>query len=587
MLPCMPTAPKPPSSLEEPSVPAVESRNHGEAVSSTPPELETGYYVRNFEQVLDTVTARYGDLLTDSESAYAEDFGGLDERSKRLYVRLILRRGPCFRRDLLSYDEIDDLAMAAGELREAGFLDHGEEAGLEEGLAVLRRPELIELVISLGELTAAATRKLKRGELLEVLLRPQHQEETRRRLWAEYDIWRPLHGELLLLYRLLFFGNLGQDFSEFVISDLGIVRYESYPLSREHRLFQDRTEIDQAFELRVTRHQVYGLLEEGKLEDALALARVVSDQAEILRPVARRKADGILIRVARELERRGEHQQAVELYAQARRPPARERRCRALEQLGELRQALDLCQEMAASPLDETESGFVPFFEHRMKKKLGLTQKPWKRSRRPTLEMDIDPPQGSIERATLEALAERGRRGIFSENWLWRSLFGLAFWDVVFEPVPGVFHHPFQTGPWDLSRPEFRIRRRERIEQRLDRLREEPDLRPRLWPVYQAKVGIANALVPWHPELEAPLHFALERVSGPTLAIFCDRLSSHLRRYRRGLPDLLVESDDSPVGFELLEVKGPGDQLRPEQGAWIDFLNRHDIPTRILKVRWS
>ena len=584
----MSTAPRPPqpSPAEKPGESAV-AQNRGEvAERPTPPELETGYYARNFERVLDTVTTRYGDLLTDEEAAYAEVFGSLSERSKRLYVRLILRRGPCFRRDLLSYEEIDDLARAARELRAAGFLDLGEEAPLEDGLAVLRRPELIELVVSLGELPAAAARRLKRGELLELLLRAERQEEVRRRLWTEYDIWRPLHAELLLLFRLLFFGNLGQDFSEFVISDLGIVRYESYPLSREHRLFQDRTEIDQAFELRLIRQQVYGLLEERKLEDALALARAVSEQADTLRPVARRQADGILIRVARELERQGEHRQAVELYTQARRPPARERRCRALEQLGELEQALSLCREMAASPLDETESGFVPLFEHRMKKKLGLTQKPWKRSRRPTLDMEIERPQGSIEMATLEALAARGRRGIFSENWLWRSLFGLAFWDVVFEPVPGVFHHPFQTGPWDLSRPEFRIRRQARIEQRLSRLREEPDLRPRLWPVYQAKVGIANALVPWHPEFETPLNFALERVSGPTLAVFCDRLSSHLRRYRRGLPDLLVESDESPVGFELLEVKGPGDQLRPEQGAWIDFLNRHNIPTRILKVRW-
>ena len=40
-------------------------------------------------------------------------------------------------------------------------------------------------------------------------------------------------------------------------------------------------------------------------------------------------------------------------------------------------------------------------------------------------------------------------------------------------------------------------------------------------------------------------------------------------------------------GFELYEVKSSGDQLRPEQTAWIDYLNDGDVPTSILHVRWQ
>ncbi|MEM6797515.1 MAG: VRR-NUC domain-containing protein [Acidobacteriota bacterium] len=65
----------------------------------------------------------------------------------------------------------------------------------------------------------------------------------------------------------------------------------------------------------------------------------------------------------------------------------------------------------------------------------------------------------------------------------------------------------------------------------------------------------------------------------------CDRLSRHLGRYRRGLPDLFVPSPSSPTGFELLEVKAPGDQLRPEQGAWIDYLNARGLPAKVLKLK--
>ncbi|MCG8458458.1 MAG: VRR-NUC domain-containing protein, partial [Holophagales bacterium] len=70
-------------------------------------------------------------------------------------------------------------------------------------------------------------------------------------------------------------------------------------------------------------------------------------------------------------------------------------------------------------------------------------------------------------------------------------------------------------------------------------------------------------------------------------AVICDRLSRDPGRYRRGLPDLLVFDTASPVGFELLEVKGPGDQLRPEQKAWLDYLNDEGIPAKVLAVSWS
>jgi hypothetical protein len=56
------------------------------------------------------------------------------------------------------------------------------------------------------------------------------------------------------------------------------------------------------------------------------------------------------------------------------------------------------------------------------------------------------PPRGArgVEGAALAALRGEGYRGFFAENWLWRALFGLAFWDIVYTPVPGAFLHSFQ-----------------------------------------------------------------------------------------------------------------------------------------------
>ena len=77
---------------------------------SEPALLREGYYLDNFHTLLDHVEARYADLFASAERAFLADFRALDLAAQRLWVRLISRRGPCFRVDRLSYPEIGALA---------------------------------------------------------------------------------------------------------------------------------------------------------------------------------------------------------------------------------------------------------------------------------------------------------------------------------------------------------------------------------------------------------------------------------------------------------------------------------------------
>ena len=86
--------------------------------------------------------------------------------------------------------------------------------------------------------------------------------------------------------------------------------------------------------------------------------------------------------------------------------------------------------------------------------------------------------------------------------------------------------------------------------------------------------------------MRSRLELALSRLEGRHLATVLDRLSRDLGRYRRGLPDLFVVTPAAP-GFVLLEVKGPGDRLRPEQVAWLDYLDANGLPCTVLAVEWS
>ena len=75
-------------------------------------DLPSGYYLDNFNFVLDFVCQNYQDILTDEELAYRNRFSDLSVDAARLYVRLTSRRGPLFRAEKLAYDEIGDIPVA-------------------------------------------------------------------------------------------------------------------------------------------------------------------------------------------------------------------------------------------------------------------------------------------------------------------------------------------------------------------------------------------------------------------------------------------------------------------------------------------
>ncbi|MEM1177523.1 MAG: VRR-NUC domain-containing protein [Acidobacteriota bacterium] len=551
--------------------------------------LEVGYYAANFRRVLDVVEARYSDLLDASELDFFEQFRRLDEGAQRLYVRLAMRKGPIFRLGRLDYPEIEDVEAASQALLDAGFLDGAPGEPLDVLLGPLRRQEIVDLA---RRIRVPVKKSMRRQELVAALERTAALTETALR--DGFTLVRPLRHDVLWVLRLLFFGNLEQDWREFVLRDLGVLRFEDYSLSSHHRLFSERAAVDDCLVLGAARLALRTVLSErhpgpealGAARDIAAVALGRSDW----HPQARPHADRILAKVGRALERAGDLEGSLEHYGRTSSPPSRERRCRVLDRLGRTGEALAACELIEADPVDASEAAFAPRFAHGLRRKLGLTRDPWRRQPRPVEELEVDaailaPPRPAVEWLTLALLEERGRPGLYSENWLWRSLFGLAFWDIIFSPVPGAFTHPFQLGPLDLMNSEFYRRRRPAIEARLEALRGDLDLASRLGATYAEKRGLANALVPWHSQLEDSLDFAAAHIPGPALATVCARLAQDLGRHRRGLPDLLVLEPGSPVGFELVEVKAPGDQLRPEQGAWIDYLNAHGVPAKILRLR--
>lgn len=556
------------------------------------PDLPDDYYLVNFRELLVFVSNAYADLLSSQEAAFATDFNHLSESAARLYVRLLCRSKTLFRKDKLSYVEIPDLDTAIEELAAAGFMLINPELDVVDALSLMTKPEVGQWLLneSVPGCSKSGLAKLKRAEVEQIVC-DYLQSKSGFAEPVEIDclpcaglqILQPCREEVFCIYKLCFFGNLYQDMTDFVLRDLGLARYENYRIDANTRAFADRDHID--------RHlQYYSVLDEAsKLEELTASEALRLDEllprtsdATLLRRVERFRN-----RLARDLERCGEWQVALQLFAQSQRPPARERCARILAANGQASEALLLCREVMDTAVDEEEKQVVDGFAARLAKKNGIKwdfQKPYK------------PPSNRIELANNGESVEFQARDYFNaegqcfytENVLFDGVFGLAFWDQIFLALPGVFFNPFQRAPADFYEPGFMQARKAAIQQQFDVLSEPSTLRVQVLDRFQSKKGLQNPMVSWRYLDEDLLKLALERIPlVDWLAIF-NRLFSDTRLTRNGLPDLILfPNANDPSPYRLIEVKGPGDVLQKNQQRWMSFFAENHIDHMLCHVRWT
>lgn len=573
------------------------------------PELPVYYYHDNFLHLLEHVYPVFQDLLTEEEQDFYHDFLALSDSAQQLYIRLICRRGDLFRVDKLSYTEIQDITSAISELEQYRFLSLFSDAGSDEpdtesALKLFNKQELIEWLSGFSDIQQPL-KSWKRARLDEHIL-ALIEDETLNLNDLIQDNVILVYGDLeFTIYRLLFFGNLYQDFTDFVLNDLGIYQYESYTTRPENRLFHTRDQIDQALAFSELRNQIPELkycdtetLTE--LGDALLnFLQSVPDDNQYANQRLNRQLQNLINEVARELERQEATGQALSLFSETVLPPSRERRCRILEKQSRFTEAAELCSECFTAPYNEQEKQFSLTFRKRLHKNLTQEQTlllpvfsysentEYRRIQYQTGFDEIWQEQGVEMAAATEILHLKGGDCFYVENTLFTTMFGLYYWDLIFCDSEGAFVHPFQFRPLDLYENDFFERRSE--QKKLLGYPDNPDdlndLPVRIMTTFRNKQDIASVFVHWPALTEELLELAIERIPLNHWNAIFKRIRSDIKHNRAGLPDLIHFPEDS--GYELIEVKGPGDTLQKNQKGWLDWFELQGIPYHVADISYS
>ncbi len=546
-----------------------------------PPELPRTYYLDNVVTLLDQVESLYADILDDELREFLQVFGELGDGARKLYIRLLNRSADCYRIGKLDYPEIESLDAAIDELAARACLEVEPALEPAELLALYTKPELVAAAAEpgLGKLDRAS---------LEAALLERDDPAFVAALRAGERLLRVNARDAFLQCQMLFFGNSNQSMTDFVLRDLGLYQYEDYRIDGEFRPYRSALEIQQHWLLQ----QLAALLALLELDDAVLVAELFDSIPPDIDPDAPawRKAERLRYELARQLERLGELDAALECYRQCTLPPARERETRVLAQRDEIHAALELCGEILAAPRDETELQFAGAFAARLGKKHALeppaavaaavsNHSPEVES----LELDY---ADSVELAAAAHYnaGDGAETCFYVENSLFTGVLGLLIWDVVFAPIAGAFFNPFQYRPSDFYAADFCARRAPLLRDLWSGVRDNDDIRRIALERYARKYGIMNPLVNWQALEPALIERALERIEHAHWRAIFDRILADLRNNRAGFPDLIHVPPAG--GYCLIEVKGPGDTLQKNQQRWLEFFSAHDIPHRLARVTW-
>lgn len=562
-------------------------------------ELPPKYYLEYFNYLLDFVQEKYRHILNENEWRFLRKYYCLSEDAQCLFIRFSNRKGLFFKVNKLSYAELTDIPALLNELLDREFIEHlnaeKHETFSKELLGVFGKDELAnrftKIVAATQESVPKAERisykKLKKDELVETLLKAFSFEEI-------VDVIKDLEPAVKVCFefevtfmKFLFFGNRYLDMTEFVVRDLGLIQYESHDDDKLVARFNTRKDAEDKW-LITDQNDLFSQLKDTSpplevYDWFMNFTDSVSDLSEIAKPSYER----LILKVGTFLEKGKLYDEALNTFRLTEQVPSRERQVRTLQKLGHIDEALSLCQLMIEFPKNADEKFYATDFINQVNSKKRVRKKSttsWlHQSESITISEEF---RHQVEMGVVDYYLNDGKMAVFAENHIWRAIFGLIFWDIVFDPSLVAFHHPFQRRPSDLYLPDFYEKRQDLIISHLESFDNIQTLLVYMGERYESKFGIANPFVHWLEEIWLMVRKAVEVMNFESLKKILHEMSKNLVENLRGFPDLFMW-DEETNEYCFVEVKSPTDNLSNQQLFWLQFFKEVGVNSKVLRVYWE
>ena len=592
--------------------------------------LEITYYLTNFEYLLNFITKSYKQLLNTYETTLIQQFFKLSEPARCLYVRMCNRKGVIFKISGLQYQEIPSTQEAAHELMTNHFvtqlsLEH--ETHFADLLTVFTKKELLGFMQVYDFKLHKANKNLKINEIYYVIL-TNISYSIFLKLADNHNIIIQNYNHEISFFKFLFFGNSYQNMTDFVMRDMGMTKFEDFDETKFTPLFQTRAEAEEKWAIIEAHHTLNAYLETANttinytsietffkqwfLNHALihetsanAYQRLAIRLGEVFEkqkftpPPAPPQREGSFASIVDALpsqKGRGMGLEiALQFYEHAIMPPARERQCRILATLSQvlgqvagniennIQKALLICEQIMANPQNANELSFATDFSEKLLKKnlktkektLKMVTKYLKEAQSIYIEITH---KHAVENGVVTYFQQQGFQGIFVENYAWRAIFALVFWDIIFDFN---IHNPLQKRPSDFYTNSFFEKRKSLFINHLENIMNKELLQKLIEKNYHEKYNFTNSFMQWHESILPLATLFIELLPLEGLKMVLLEMAKDMHKGLTGFPDVLIWNETE---YCLIEVKSPTDTLSAQQLFWLNFFEKNGIKAKVLKV---
>ena len=537
-------------------------------------ELPAKYYLTHFFEFLDFIEIHYQSVIADSHRQFIVDFRNLSEDAQYIYIHMVNRKGILF--DLKSfakYLEIQNFKSGLDELRKAGFIGALGPHNTIDFLYFLTKPRLYKWL----ELCGISVRpSLSRDDLIATGKKQLHLLDLKKISMPDQVV---LQGQVETMDYLLFiyFGKIQKNLTLYTLRDLGIRQANTIRSDFRPRFFtKEHAESDYFFMKQLgisfSEHSKEYLLE--------VFARVQS--FEILSSSTQILKDEFLFSFGSYFI---DHDAKLALNALSvcGHQGARGKIVRQLYKFDKKKECLELLEVIQNTARSDEELLFAEDFLARKfnKKKVGRLTETLLNAQQITLsDFFLKRPELGV----CKHYENQGYTASFCENFLWNSLFGVIFWDELFDSASSAIHNPFERSPSDLIGPEFYKSNLDRIETKLNLLKNVSVISMHILKVFTQNYGRLNDIFQWQTELAATLINFLKNSRNNDVASVLRSIAKDFETQHIGFPDVMIEKEGI---IEFIEVKAEGDSLRANQLARMRLLKEAGFKVEILRVKWQ
>jgi len=537
------------------------------------PDLPQYYYHTNFCELLDFVSSRYQHCFDERAQSFLDDFVTLPTPAQCAYVRLASRKGYVFSTEKLVYAEIEDLDAQLEHLRETGFAAGVCARSFPAWLTHLPKPELVEVMRTHIPKThfKVAMKKADLVAIAQDCLDPALTicpTDRRYIVQAQRDPLRYI--------MFLYFGRIEDSLAPFTLRDLGLMRSHKFRQDYEAR-FDHQEDALSSYFYALALHDFDNQNERRIAE----LIDSVADWPEAECDEAQTSRDRLLRKLGRLSEKLGDKATALSLYQRSNTPKCNERAVRLQWSLGDKDDVKARLESMMDDPASDGELDFAQdFYARKFNKKRTSAMTDILRSGTSVL---IDEAfKGSPERAMVTHFEREGYTVRWTENRVWKMLFGLLFWDEIYD-ADAALHNAFQRRPASLSDGTFYERYADRIETKLAKFNS-PTRMVDLMRTVAAHHRRANGIFQWSGRTLETVQLLMACENATTIAPMLRTMAKDYRRTHDGFPDLMRVKANY---HSFVEVKSEGDVLRRNQLTRIRQLRECGLDVEIYRVGWQ